>query len=206
MTMDHRHHGAHRSGHGPEDDPRVPRRGSHRGVIAGIALGTLVLGASAVVLLPGHRGSASAALLDSPTASSAGARENEAPILVAERRSYDFGDIPIDGGTVQTEFSVKNIDTKPARIVATYTSCMCTTATLGFPDGMTAGPFGMPGHDLPVTLDHELGADQVVTVTVRFDPAAHGPDAIGPVHRAVDIRTDDGQRVTVAFSANVVKG
>jgi len=126
--------------------------------------------------------------------------------LTADHATHEFGDVPIGGGHVQAVFKLTNDGADSTRIVAAYTSCMCTTATLGFPDGTTAGPFGMPGHDLPLTLDRWVGAHKAVTVTVDFDPAAHGPDAIGPVERQVTIHTADGAAATVAFTANVTKG
>lgn len=126
--------------------------------------------------------------------------------LVADHPLHEFGDVPIDGGLVEAEFTITNTGSEPTSIVAAYTSCMCTTAILSFPDGTTEGPFGMPGHDLPVTLDREVGPQESVGVTVRFDPGAHGPDATGPVQRTVLFHTSDGSRTSVELTANVVPG
>lgn len=153
---------------------------------------------------------------DKPTAATSGAVSPAPPAAAAapapappsplevDHVLHEFGDVPINGGIVEATFVVTNAGEDPAGIVAAYTSCMCTTATLAFPDGTAEGPFGMPGHDLPVTLDRELGGLGSVTMTVRFDPGAHGPDATGPVERGVVLHTADGAAMTVRLTANVV--
>lgn len=128
--------------------------------------------------------------------------------LKADRDRYDFGAIPINGGNVQTVFQVANRGSEAVSLVSVYTSCGCTTAVLEFPDGSKEGPFGMPGHDLPIRLERprRLDPGQVVKVHAIFDPAAHGPAGLGPVVRAVNLHTSDGGGVEVTFSADVVRG
>jgi len=125
--------------------------------------------------------------------------------LIAEPLTRDLGDVPIGGGKVQTSFMVRNDSDEAVRLVSVYTSCMCTTAVLAFEDGPKEGPFGMPGHDLPTSLDRSLGAGQTMEVEVTFDPAAHGPDAVGPVTRGIAIHLDDGEVLILQFNANVVR-
>lgn len=128
----------------------------------------------------------------------------EVSLLEADHLLHEFGDVPIGGGIVRASFVVTNPEPAPEDIVSVYTSCMCTTAELTFPDGSTEGPFGMPGHELPLTLDRALGSKEAVTVTVRFDPAAHGPAATGPVERKVALHTADGGTMILSLTANVV--
>lgn len=164
--------------------------------------GTALVGLFSALRHEDHRASASVAA--GPAAVSDAPAIPASP-LDADRDRHDFGHVPIHGGVVETTFTLTNTGRQPTRVVATYTSCMCTTATLTFADGDTEGPFGMPGHDLPVTLDRQVAAGGRVTVTVRFDPAAHGPDATGPVERTIAVHTGDGASTTLAFTADVVK-
>lgn len=127
------------------------------------------------------------------------------PRLEADRVSYDFGDIPIRGGTVSADFQLQNNSDAPVRLAAVYSSCMCTTALLAG-DGWREGPFGMPGHDLPTTLDREVAPGEAFELTMIFDPMAHGPDAVGPVRRAVAIHTADGGFMQLETSGNVIPG
>lgn len=127
-------------------------------------------------------------------------------LLKADHVRHDFGEVAVSGAPVEAFFTLKSIDQNPTQIVAAYTSCMCTTAILDFPDGNSEGPFGMPGHDAPVRLDRDLGADEAISVTVHFDPGAHGPDAVGPVERTVTVHAANGSSVTLVLAANVVAG
>lgn len=126
--------------------------------------------------------------------------------LVADRVLHDFGKVPIDGGTVETVYIVRNTAGAEVRLAAVYSSCMCTTALLEFPDGTTAGPFGMPGHELATTLDRTLAPQEQFVVRVRFDPAAHGPEGVGPTSRSVAIHTANGAMLRLDLRANVVAG
>jgi hypothetical protein len=129
----------------------------------------------------------------------------ESPLL-AERDKHDFGDVPIDGGTVSTVFEVTNPGADPVRLVSVFTSCGCTTAEIEFPDSSTEGPFGMPGHSLPTGLDRTIGAGETLKVRVMFDPAAHGPEGLGRVMRTVTLHTADGAGLSLEIRANVVRG
>lgn len=131
-------------------------------------------------------------------------QSTETPLQV-DRQSYDLGSIPIDGGNVEAAFEVWNEGSSPVRLAAVYTSCGCTTAVLEFADGSTAGPFGMPGHDLETTLDRTVDAGEKFNINVIYDPMAHGPDATGKYMRTVTIHTQDGGGIEVAITVNVVK-
>lgn len=125
--------------------------------------------------------------------------------LVAEVTTRDLGTVGIGDGLVKTVFHVTNGADEATGLAAAYTSCMCTEATLEFQDGTRAGPFGMPGHELPVTLERTLGPGEGFDVSVTFDPMAHGPDAVGPVHRAIALHSDNGGMLQLDFTVNVVK-
>ncbi len=125
--------------------------------------------------------------------------------LTAEVASLDLGTVGIADGLVETEFQVTNSADTPAELAAAYTSCMCTEVTLEFQDGTTAGPFGMPGHELPVTLTRTLEPGETFTARATFDPMAHGPDAVGPVQRAIALHSGNGGMLQLDFFVNVVK-
>lgn len=137
----------------------------------------------------------------------AAAQEQELPPtpLTAAVATRDLGTVGISDGLVKTEFQVTNSSDTPTGLAAAYTSCMCTEATLEFQDGTQLGPFGMPGHDLPVTLERMLQPGETFTVRATFDPMAHGPDAVGPMHRAIALHSDNGGMLELDFTVNVVK-
>lgn len=169
----------------------------------GAAVAVVLVGAVVIGALRDGDGAGRSGIT-AATSSAATAAPALPSVLEADHALHEFGDIPIDGGTLESSFVVRNTDAEPARIIATYTSCMCTTVTLTFPDGNTEGPFGMQGHELPVTLDRVLAAGEALTMRVRFDPLAHGPEATGPVQRAVAVHTDDDAALVVRLTANVV--
>lgn len=131
-------------------------------------------------------------------------QQAESPLAVAESR-HDFGEIPIDGGDVTTVFSVTNEGDGAAELAAVYTSCGCTTAVLEFADGSTVGPFGMPGHGEMPELERSVEPGESFHVHVTFDPAAHGPQGVGSVMRAVNIHTRDGGTTELRITADVVR-
>ena len=124
--------------------------------------------------------------------------------LTADRKLHVFGDVPIAGGNVQTRFTLTNKGSTAVRLVELYTSCMCTTVTLEFADERVEGPFGMQGHELPTTLDQELAPGEKVGLRVTFDPAAHGPEGVGPVTRQILLATSDGSQLILTLTANIV--
>lgn len=125
--------------------------------------------------------------------------------LEAEVATVDLGTVGIMDGLAETAFRVRNGADEPVQLAAVYTSCMCTEVTLEFEDGTTAGPFGMPGHDLPVRLERTLAAGEAFDVHTTFDPMAHGPDAVGPMKRAIAVHSGNGSMLQLDFTVNVVK-
>ncbi len=100
--------------------------------------------------------------------------------------TYDWGKINIRGGEVDHTFTLTNDSDEPLEIQTASTSCMCTTAMIEITD-RTSPAFGM--HNNPQHWNGIVGAGESFTVTVTFDPMAHGPDAVGPIQRSVYITT-----------------
>ena len=56
--------------------------------------------------------------------------ESEKGFLTAEETAFDFGNIPMYGGKVKHNFTLKNTSQAPVKISKIYTSCMCTEVML----------------------------------------------------------------------------
>lgn len=186
---------------------RTGRSSKGRGWAVAIALATVgFLGVVALTLVAAARGGHEMAPESASPPVTAVLPPEATDLLKADHVRHDFGDVAVSSAPVEAFFTLESLDRDPTQIVAAYTSCMCTTAILDFPDGNSEGPFGMPGHDLPVRLDRPLGAEETLTVSVHFDPGAHGPEAIGAVERTVTVHAANGSSVTLVLSANVVAG
>lgn len=130
-------------------------------------------------------------------------QQAESTLIAAEPR-HDFGEIPIDGGDVTSAFKLTNEADETVELAAVYTSCGCTTAVLEFADGSNAGPFGMPGHGAMPEIERRIEPGESFDVQVTFDPAAHGPQGVGHIMRAVNIHTRDGGTTELRITADVV--
>lgn len=104
---------------------------------------------------------------------------------------YELGDVPIDGGIVTKEYEVKNTTGEVIKLKKITTSCMCTEAKVVVGDKETRF-FGMehPGDRNP-PVNFEIKSDEIAKVIVNFDPAAHGPQGIGPFERTVQLTFSD---------------
>lgn len=105
-------------------------------------------------------------------------------------------------GIVRHSFAVKNAGDIPVTVRQVYTSCMCTEATLLVAGGRRIGPFGMPGHGMPPSINREFAPGEEATIEVAFDPAAHGPAGVGMIERLIYLETDGGPFV-LRITANV---
>ena len=131
--------------------------------------------------------------------------ENEKGNLTAEETTFDFGMVPMYGGKVKHSFTLKNKGQGPVKISKIYTSCMCTEVML-ISGQSKKGPFGMPGHNGLVTFaNQEIKAGESATMKVEVDPAAHGPQGIGPAKNVVYIETDDSQKIQLSLDINVTR-
>ena len=138
--------------------------------------------------------------------------ENEKGFLTAEEMTFDFGMVPMYGGKVKHNFTLKNKGQGPVKISKIYTSCMCTEATLVINKSskglapLKAGPFGMPGHGGLVTFaNQEIGTGEEAVIEVEVDPAAHGPQGTGPAKKVVYIEMDDSQKIQLMMDINVTR-
>jgi len=118
-------------------------------------------------------------------------------ITVAEDK-YDFGDIDIFGGKVETSYTLQNTGTEDILITSAFTSCMCTEGKI---DDLI---FGMHGQSGGVVV---ISAGEEKILTAIFDPLAHGPEGTGPITRELFLTTNSTitPEVVARFSGNVIK-
>ena len=128
---------------------------------------------------------------------SVGIKEEKTTSIVSEgelsvlENDFDFGEISMKGGTVSRKFEIINNGEESVRIEKIYTSCACTTAYIDDSSGKRMGKFGMPGHKgLRSDAGVEVGAGESVFVEAVYDPAFHGPSAVGFIQRSVYIETN----------------
>lgn len=128
-------------------------------------------------------------------------------VLTAGHYEYDFGTIQITGGKVKHSYNLKNDGPDALSISKVWTSCMCTTAQIKISNGKTYGLFGMGGgHGGSTTANIDIVAGEEFELIAEFDPMAHGPDAIGPIQRAIYIKTNTAKEpLGLSFTANVIK-
>lgn len=119
--------------------------------------------------------------------------------------SYELGAVPINGGLVTKEYKVKNTTDEVIKLKKIATSCMCTQVKVSV-GGKETRFFGMEhamDKNPPVNLEFEPG--QTASVTVNFDPAAHGPQGVGPFDRSVLLTFSDPEGVEeLKFNGTVV--
>ena len=161
-------------------------------VLIAIVFTTLLLIGGGVVLLGGK----SSAPSDIPA---------EVLGIEASPSFYDLGDVGINGGIVNKEYSIKNTTDVPIKLKKVSTSCMCTTASVQI-GGKETKFFGMEGHgDANPPVNIEVGSGEEGKVMVKFDPAAHGPQGTGPFNRVVYLTfSDPAGTKELTFSGTVV--
>ena len=111
--------------------------------------------------------------------------------LSASPEYFDLGEVGINGGLVRREYEIKNMTDKTLKLKKITTSCMCTKAKVVVGDEETKffGMEGMGDKNAPVNLD--LPAQESAKVVAEFDPAAHGPQGVGPIDRSVFLTFSD---------------
>lgn len=119
--------------------------------------------------------------------------------------SFDLGKMIMKNGLVTREYEIKNNSKDVLRVKNIVTSCMCTKAQVVF-DGRRTRFYGMEmqGAKNP-NVDFDIPAESTAKLVVRFDPAAHGIEGVGPIDRSVYIAFPDptGQK-EVKFIGEVV--
>lgn len=96
-------------------------------------------------------------------------QSSDGPQVTLLSKTYDFGAIPKLGGTVTTDFVIKNTGVETLEIGELTTSCSCTSATIS---------------------SSSIDPDEEATVTVVFDPNFH-EEPQGKFTRTVFIPTND---------------
>lgn len=114
---------------------------------------------------------------------------NSGKITPLEDLSHDWGDVNIEGGTVNYTFNFKNDGDKNLVIKTANTSCMCTTATVKLANGSASPSFGMVGMNSAGPWGGVVKPGEEFKMEVVFDPLAHGPDAVGPITRSIFLVT-----------------
>ena len=159
--------------------------------LVGIVFITLLLIGGGVVFLGGN---------------SSGAPQLTSEVLGIETNPsfYDLGSVPINGGIVTKEYSIKNTTNAPIKLKKVTTSCMCTTASVQI-NGESNKFFGMEGHgDANPSINIEIKPGEEGKVVVKFDPAAHGPQGTGPFNRVVYLNFSDPAGIKeLTFSGTV---
>jgi hypothetical protein len=119
---------------------------------------------------------------------------SEVPGVEAVPTHYELGDVPINGGVVTKEYELKNTSGKDLELIKIVTSCMCTSANVKVGDIETRFYAMEMGGDKNPLISTKIGRDETAKVTVRFDPAAHGPKGAGPFDRIVWLYFSDGMK------------
>src|SRR3989344_2210844 len=125
----------------------------------------------------------------------------DSSFLSAEETYFDFGTVSMSKGKISHDFKIRNTSTNSATIKKVYTSCMCTSATLKMGDEQM-GPYGMMGHGAIPTINKMMAVGEEATITVVFDPNAHGPAGVGLIQRTVTIE-NDGRPIEFSFKVIV---
>jgi hypothetical protein len=81
---------------------------------------------------------------------------------------------------------------------------MCTKGRLVQANRQTDW-FGLT-HDGPsTTVSFDLKSGEPTYLEVKIDPAAHGPDAIGPIERGVSVKLASAQVLSFDLKANITR-
>ena len=124
--------------------------------------------------------------------------------IEAATTHYDLGDVPIKGGIVTREYEIKNTTGSDLELIKIVTSCMCTKASVKAQSGETKFFAMEMGGDRNPFISLKIKKDETAKVTVRFDPAAHGPEGVGPFDRVISLYFDTGLK-ELTFKGVVVK-
>jgi len=128
-------------------------------------------------------------------------------VLVASEISWDIGDVSMANGIHTKTVELTNPSNEPITITEMETSCMCTKATIVHEDGSRSQPKGMRGHGGSTTLSETIAPGETASIQVAYDPNAHGPDAVGPIKRTVQLMTTSQTQpmIKLNFSGVVTK-
>lgn len=167
----------------------------------------LILGGSLFAVGSGGESTSQGPSAPSPVTSSQ-ARPKLQPLsgVDVSPQPFEFGQVSMKKGVVTQPFSLKNKTGKDLAVAKIETSCMCTEASLKVGD-KESPYFGMPGHTSNPGWPVTISKDGEASVTVKFDPNAHGPEGTGLAKRVIRIFFSDPQNtyLDINFSVDVVK-
>ena len=120
-----------------------------------------------------------------------------------DKTSYDWGEIGINDGKVQAEFTLTNAGAASLQLANVSTSCECTTAQIVI-EGKASPYFGMHQKS---SWTGQVEPGKSAKLIVEFDPAFHGPQGIGQITRQAVVETNDSKqrKLTFVTTANVIK-
>lgn len=129
----------------------------------------------------------------------------ESSLIESSPEFYDLGQVPLNGGIVTKEYEIRNTHTNEVILKKIATSCMCTQARV-IKSGEETEFFGMEhAGDKNKVIAFKLNSGESAKVEVKFDPAAHGPEGVGPFDREIWLTFTDPVGVkSVKFNGTVV--
>ena len=118
----------------------------------------------------------------------------DAPKIIFEQTSYDFGQVSQADGIVFTYFPIKNKGESNLVIDKLSTSCGCTLASIVY-QGEEGPTFTMPGHgkENPANWSVEIAPGDEAQLKIYYDPNTHGEqkEDVLPVTRTISIFSND---------------
>jgi hypothetical protein len=115
----------------------------------------------------------------------------DAPKIIFEKNSFDFGDVRQSKGVTFTTFNFKNEGKTDLVINKIATSCGCTSGSVIY-QGKEGPVFTMPGHgaENPIDWQIAIAPGDTAELKVYYDPNTH-KDLQGPVTRTVTVFSND---------------
>jgi len=157
----------------------------------------IIIGAVTLLLLTGI------VFLAGRTSNTAKVVTNQAVKIATKSKSYDWGQIGINNGKVETVFDIENQGSTTLKLFNVTTSCACTTAQLITEKGQSP-LFGMHTKSDFVS---EVAPGKKAMLKVVYDPLFHGPNGLGLITREITVGTNDASNPKLVFNAtaNVIK-
>jgi hypothetical protein len=112
------------------------------------------------------------------------------PVMEISPEAINFGDVSVSGGSVSTNFEIKNVGVVVLRINDMETSCGCTSASIIYKD--KEGPlFNMRAHGTnPTGWSVDIEPGDTAQLKIIYNPRVHA-DLRGAVTRIVTLYTND---------------
>lgn len=123
--------------------------------------------------------------------------------VVADEKSFDWGEIKYDGPKAAKTFRIRNNGTEVLKLTNVKTSCACTSAQIKSKSEVSPY-FNM--HSVSSWVG-EIPPGEEAELEVVFDQRFHGPTGVGPINRIITIETNDEKNRKIEFNliGNVIK-